>query len=211
MNQSNNPLEGFRFVGCGVQIEVSYGKGYGSVCLGVEFVFYTEAAIRENDTDGLTNHMNWYEPYIYTYGGWGLNPDTKVTDAIIDVTFALQHNPSILTYAGKLNLSAYPGVSASVCVFAIVGNSLFQSPKDYRGDFDSASGTFHHVKGYVATSSQCVAFGAGVSSQYLGCGYSRTKYDLFGDGELFEGSSGAMSENYRGLANTAKSIAEGLV
>ena len=68
------------------------------------------------------------------------------------------------------------GLQGSLCVFAIWGNETFRDPTDYAGPFKSISGTFKHIKGFVAECSSCVAIGVGYDTQLVGCGFSETMY-----------------------------------
>ena len=141
-----------------------------------------------------------YTEFSAVSGGAGTDVEESLTDAVV----ALMKNPSALTNVGIISSSVPDGFTISIAVFAIFGNDAFTKPEDYRGEFDSVSGTFKHVKGYIAVSPPCVAVGTGLSSEFAGCGYSKTFYDLLGDGVLFDNEP----IETKLLAMTGLSIAE---
>ena len=163
-NISKTTYNSYRFIGFGIQLELSVSIVTG----GGELVFYTDSEI--------LNGRPWYQPDFYLYGGAGLSADIK------HLISQLTDNPALLLGNGSGTL-----VGGSACVFAIFGNNDFHSPADYRGPFDSVSVTVAGKKVYASWSNTSVVGGVGLSTEPFQVSTGRTWYDLVGDGEFLDG------------------------
>ena len=184
-NENNGPKPGYRFVGFGIQLEVSLAGL--PVCIGAELIFYTDAWVR-------TNKNKWYNLCLYAYAGASISGDNIQT-----ILENLAGNPSALTSSASLANILPRKATGSISVFAIIGNETFTSPNDYAGPFDSVSATIKRVKGFVAVSSSCFAVGIGYDTQFIGCGYAKTEYVLL---------AANISDIFDELARTAQGIAK---
>ena len=170
-------------MGCGVQIEVSYGPGV----VGLELVFYNDDirnAGNEMDLGIVRNHF--YEPYVYLYLGGGVTSEvvSELTDSAITVAHSLANKPTLIDRAEGISPYIPKGITVSVCIFAIIGNEKFENPLSYAGLFVGASGCINHIKGFIATAETCITVGAGISTSKFSCGGALTDYDLLGNGEI---------------------------
>lgn len=184
-NENNGPKPGYRFVGFGIQLEVSFAAL--PVCIGIELIFYTDDWVR-------TNQNRWYDVCLYAYAGASISGNNVHT-----ILENLARSPSALTSSASLANILPRKTTGSLSVFAIIGNETFTSPSDYAGPFDSVSTTIKRLKGFVAVSSSCFAVGIGYDTQFIGCGYAKTEYAL-----LATDIDGIFDE----LARTAQGIAK---
>jgi RHS repeat-associated protein len=148
----NNPVmnidpEGtftLRFIGCGIQIELSFGP----ICAGAEIVWYTSTRIQVSRSRLI--------PYLYYYGGAGASKDLST------VISKITNDPSKL-----FNRKAISGFNGSVSIFAIWANvDQFQGPKDYYGYIFNAGFTAAGKKFYSEWNKTTWIVGVGLCTNF---------------------------------------------
>jgi len=165
-----NTTDDYRPVGAGVQLELDMGN----ISVGFEIIVYWDV-----EEGSLENPI----VAVYDYSGGSTNFGDEYLGSIIAT---VKNNTNLLTSGTEKGITAVIDIlkknySVSVSGLLIMGNDEFRSITSYEGPFVSLYGSANHVKGALAVSSNCVAFGVGgTSSLAPSWGLSVTNYSLIG-------------------------------
>lgn len=169
-----NTSYGMRYVGFGVQIELSTPILLG---FGAELIWYTYHDEQFNE-DGF---------HCYLFGEAALSGDDaeSIIDTVVSVVEETADMPILIRSVGARINGIPQNTSVSFSVFAVYGNENFNDPKDYRGYTTIVSGIINHIKGFVAVSEATTTIGIGFAPfDKLSCSISESAYAMLGDGEI---------------------------